>query len=437
MIDLNPIRALRLALAAGLLVSFGALGNFGGLGLLAAPVSGASHPAADGVELRALWVPRSVLATPDSIATMVRAAQASGFNAIFVQVRGRGEAFYRSAIEPRATELQRQPESFDPLALTLSLGHAAGLRVHAWVNVNLVASSATLPRESRHVALRHPEWLMVPKALGQALAETSPRAPGYLGALSRWTRGESDRVEGLYVSPVTSRARAYTTGVVRELVAQYPVDGLHLDYVRYPQEDFDYSPAALSEFRTALGSSLTAQARARLEAAAALDPTVWASQHSREWAAFLRDRLTLLVSAVQADARQARPGIQISAAVVPSAEDARSRKMQDWPVWARAGYFDALSPMIYTTSTPEFAATLEALPALMGGTPFWAGIGAYRLPASRTAEHVRLVRQSQASGFVLFSYEKLAESGTAASALAALAPVVLDTAAAGGGRPQG
>jgi uncharacterized lipoprotein YddW (UPF0748 family) len=386
------------------------------------------------LEMRAMWVPRTALTSPDSIATLVRSAQASGFNALFVQVRGRGEAFYRSRIEPRATELDRQALEFDPLQLLLDLGHAAGLQVHAWVNVNLVASSVTLPRDANHVALRHPEWLMTPKALGAALRSTSPRSPAYLGTLSRWTRAESARVEGLYLSPISADARKYTTAVIREMVEQYAVDGLHLDYIRYPHEDFDYSPAALAEFRAAQLATLPLPERTKLDGAVALDPSAWATQRPQEWAAFRRDCLTLLVAGLQAAARDVRPALIVSAAVVPSAEDARNRKLQDWPVWARAGYFDALSPMIYTSNTQEFAAALDQMPGLLGDTPFWAGIGAYRLPLSRTIDHVRLARRSQAAGFILFSYDKLADDGTAASALTALAPVLIEAPASGGRR---
>src|SRR5512147_509502 len=120
-------------------------------------------------EVRGLWVLRSSLTSPQSIATLVRTASASGFNTLFVQVRGRGEAFYRSSIDPRATELDAQPVQFDPLADVIGAAHAAGLRVHAWVNVNLVASAAQLPEDRAHVVYRHPDWLMVPRAIVQDL----------------------------------------------------------------------------------------------------------------------------------------------------------------------------------------------------------------------------------------------------------------------------
>src|SRR5262245_25826414 len=109
-------------------------------------------------ETRALWVLRSSLTTPASVATLVRSAREHGFNTLLVQVRGRGDAYYRGGLEPLPAELGRQPESFDPLADVLTAAHTAGLRVHAWVNVNLVSSAVELPAAREHLIYRHPSW---------------------------------------------------------------------------------------------------------------------------------------------------------------------------------------------------------------------------------------------------------------------------------------
>src|SRR5438128_11290673 len=86
-------------------------------------------------EVRALWVVRTTLTSPAAIATMVDAAKSGGFNALIVQVRGRGDAYFQNGIEPRPSALASQP-SFDPLAVTIARAHSAGLQVHAWINVN-------------------------------------------------------------------------------------------------------------------------------------------------------------------------------------------------------------------------------------------------------------------------------------------------------------
>jgi uncharacterized lipoprotein YddW (UPF0748 family) len=115
--------------------------------LVLSPVAG-DPPAAAGAnaEIRALWVLRTSLSSPASVQTLVQSARANGFNTLLVQVRGRGDSYFQSRLEPRAVELLRQPESFDPLASVIEAARTAGLDVHAWVNVNLVSSAGCRAR---------------------------------------------------------------------------------------------------------------------------------------------------------------------------------------------------------------------------------------------------------------------------------------------------
>src|SRR5207244_761935 len=80
----------------------------------------------------------------------------------------RADAYYANALEPRAAALAAQPD-FDPLAATIARAHGAGLRVHAWINVNLVAGVNELSAARDHVIYRHPEWLMVPRPIAEDL----------------------------------------------------------------------------------------------------------------------------------------------------------------------------------------------------------------------------------------------------------------------------
>src|SRR5450759_2688448 len=168
-----------------------------------------SGRAADGTEIRALWVLHSSLTTPASIASLVQTAHAEGFNTLLVQVRGRADAYYASELEPRSVDLARQPASFDPLATVLAEARQHGIRVHAWVSLNLVSGAMALPAAPDHLVYRHPDWLMVPRAVAQDIARLDPNNPAYVGKIARWTRGQFDSVEGLYVSPLQPDAAAY------------------------------------------------------------------------------------------------------------------------------------------------------------------------------------------------------------------------------------
>jgi len=373
---------------------------------LAAVVFATAVPRASD-EVRGMWVLRTTLTSPASIDQLVRSASEAGINALFVQVRGRGDAYYASTLEPRAPLLAKQPASFDPLASVIRAARARGIAVHAWVNVGLVSDATGLPTARTHLIRRHPEWLMVPRELSGYAARTRPRAAGYVTALAKWTRANISAVEGLYVSPVPRDARVHAMALARDLASRYELDGLHLDYVRYPNDTFDYSTAALAEFRADVERDVDAAELAALDARAKIAPTLFADRYPERWGAFRRARVTALVAGMADAARQARPGIAISAAVLPDPAAALRLKLQDWPDWAGRGLVDALCPMAYAEDRPSFSAQVDAVHGAAGAVPVWTGIGAYRLSAAETASRILEARRAGSAGVLLFSYDSV------------------------------
>ena len=363
--------------------------------------------AAESTEVRALWVLRSSLVSPASIAALVKTAHDQGFNTLLVQVRGRGDAYYDSSIEPRAADLSGQPSSFDPLATVLTEAHRAGIRVHAWVALNLVSSAVELPASHDHLVYTHPEWLMVPRPIAQELQHVDPFNPGYAGRISRWTRGELDRVEGLYLSPVLPDSAAYTTRVVADLVHRYDVDGVHLDYARFPGPEFDYSRFAIAEFRADVLPRLGADTRRRLDAQQVDDLFAYPDALPQEWSAFRRARLTALVRGIRDAIHSARPHVMVTAAVLPDPQEAFDQRLQDWRSWVDTELVDAICPMAYAQEPARFAEQIAQVRAAAGPHAVWAGIGAYRLPPSQTVEDIQTARKLGAAGIVLFSYDSL------------------------------
>jgi len=384
-----------------------------------APVARATVAQRAEVNTRALWVTRTTLTSPDAIRQMVRAASAGGFNTLIVQVRGRGDSYYTGTLEPRASELASKP-AFDPLASVLEDAHAAGLKVHAWVAVNLVSSSVSLPAAREHVIYRAPEWLMVPRELAAEMKKVDVRSPAYIGRLARWTRAHAAEVEGLYTSPVHPGAQAHAAAVVGELVQKYAVDGVHLDYVRFPNEDFDYSPAALELFKTTILPGLSEKERREAAAREVLDPAAYPNLFADRWNEFRRDGLTELVVKVRAAVKAARPGTLISAAVAPDAHQATQSRQQDWRTWLDQSLLDVLCPMAYTTDASVFAQQVKAARDYAGDVPVWAGIGAYHLSQAQTLEHIAAARKLGTAGVILFSYDALTAPPNSAGTLSEL-----------------
>jgi uncharacterized lipoprotein YddW (UPF0748 family) len=201
-------------------------------------------------------------------------------------------------------------------------------------------------------------------------------------------RGNPD-VEGYYLSPSSAPAADHLEAVVRELVGGYELDGLHFDFVRYPSSEYDYSRAALDGFR-------------KLNGEAARGPAAWAG--------YRRDVLTNLTARLSRVAREERPGLWVSAAVVPDQATALHQKFQDWPEWLAIGILDAVCPMAYTPDPRIFREQIaEAGARVKPGQGLWAGIGAYRLSLAEVAERIAAARALGATGYVLFSHESFSE----------------------------
>ena len=378
-------------------------------------------------QTRALWVTRTTLTSPESIKKMVAAAEAGGFNTLLVQVRGRGDAYYTSTVEPRAPELAARPE-FDPLATVIEQAHGAGLKVHAWVAVNLVSSSVTLPASREHVVYRSPEWLMVPRELAAEMKKIDLRSPAYLGRLARWTRAQSTKVEGLYTSPLHPAAQDHTAAAIREIAGRYRSDGVHLDYVRFPNDEFDYSPAAMEQFKNAVLPDLSDSERREAAARELLDPAAYPNLFPDKWSDFRRSRLTSLVIKIRTAVKAVRPDAIVSAAIVPDAQQAFDERLQDWRGWLDHSLLDVLCPMAYTADAEIFQRQVAAARDYAGSRPVWAGIGAYQLTPSQTLSHIAAARKLGAAGIILFSYEALAAPPNSSGSVSELGRAAFGTA---------
>jgi uncharacterized lipoprotein YddW (UPF0748 family) len=371
-------------------------------------------------EVRALWVQRGSLTSAPKIIAAVDTARDAGFNTLIVQVRGRGDAYYQSRHEPRAALLSGD-SSFDPFALLVQRAHRAGLKVHAWVNVNLV-SDAVLPVARKHIVYTHPEWLMVPRPLAATLAEMNPKGPEYLRQLSEYAKARSDRVEGLFLSPVHEGAVDHTLKVIGDIVARYPVDGIHLDYIRFPNDEFDYGEDALEEFRSEVDDAVSRAERRELSSRAKGRPLFYTEMFPQRWQQFRRARLTSLLERIRSAVKRRRPKAVLSAAVFPDASDATNRRFQDWSGWLSNGLLDAICPMAYTTNAATFRTQIAAVEHFAGARPVWAGIGAYQLSAAATIDNIRSARQLGAEGVILFSYDNLDSAYVTAVSQGAFAP---------------
>ncbi|HEY3268911.1 MAG TPA: family 10 glycosylhydrolase [Armatimonadota bacterium] len=344
-------------------------------------------------EARAIWVVRFDMTSPQSIQRVVDTAKANNFNTLIVQVRGRGDAFYLNGLEPRSESLAGQPESFDPLQTAIDLGHKSGLQVHAWLNTFYVWSGASKPKDPKHVVNAHPEWLM---------ADRVGRVP--LVA--------ADNLEGAFLDPGNPDARRYVHDVFLDVAKRYNVDGIHFDYVRYPNRDMGFNDSDLAAFKGIVDPTLTAEQKETLSAMPQRD--AYPLMFPARWDQWRRDNVTGVVRRVYQDVKAIKPNVAVSAALIPwsayttfEESDAYNTVTQDWFAWMRDGILDIAVPMTYHTDNGQWASWVKAAVANRHKTHVWAGIGDWLHDGKGDAEKVELARKLGAQGVSFFSFASL------------------------------
>lgn len=332
-----------------------------------------------------LWVLRNSLVDSTDVPRLVERAKAMGVRGLLVQVVGRGDAWYRSDLLPRPEAIRFSER--DPLGELLPLAHAAGLEVHAWVNCCLVWSAPQRPRDPLHVVNAHPEWVGRMRD-GRAMTRLSVRERQRL------------RIEGVFLSPGHPAVRTWIAHIVGELVARYPVDGIHLDYIRQPSVAIGYDPTTRAQFALRSGvdpaqfGRLTWPERARMD-------TVWA--------AFQDDNVTAIVREVRDTLAAIRPGLTLSAAVLADTTTARRTNHQAWCEWLRAGLLDRAFPMCYAPPVQTVLDQLTAMSTQVGTTHIVPGIAVYNTPPSSAAAKIKAARAMGYPAIALYSYDSLWE----------------------------
>jgi uncharacterized lipoprotein YddW (UPF0748 family) len=385
---------------------------------------------------RGLWVlaegSQRVLEHPERIPKLIDTAHGIGATDLFVQVYRGGRAWFATDFADTAPfEAARAAAGGgDPLAQLLRDAHAAGLRVHAWVNVLSLANR----RDGPLLRELGPSAVLVDQAGRSVLDYPDFDVP------------QPDRryyrmgTPALWLDPAAPGVAERLVATFAELVALYPLDGLHLDYIRYP-DVLPFSPG--SRFGVGLDCGHGEATRERFRRETGREPPSPPERlgNSELWDAWRRDQVTLLVGRIRDEARVARPGVALSAAVWSYADRAYLSIGQDWRRWLEDALIDFAVPMAYTLDPRLFRYQARALSAVASPERVWIGLGAWlfaKRPEGAVAQ-LRAARDAGAGGDALFSWDAIADSSELRAALVAEAtgPSLAPGAAAAPGSPSG
>ncbi|MDZ7378001.1 MAG: family 10 glycosylhydrolase [candidate division KSB1 bacterium] len=264
--------------------------------------------------------------------------KAANMNAVLWQCRQSGTAYYNSSFEPWGYYAGYQYPGYDPLAYAVEEAHKRGMELHAWFNVFQVSS--TYPGAP---AVVHPEWICR-------------------------DRDGNPMTSNIAFSPGLEAVRAYTIAVAMEIVRNYDIDGLHLDYVRwneYSNSKLSKKLAKMAEQQQWLDGMIAPEQVQDLQENAA-GRYLYDIEHPysagvpagfASWEDWWRWSVTEFVRVLHDSIQAVKPWVRLSPAALGkynwSSWQGYGTVYQDAALWFNEGYVEQLTPMHYHWLTPD------------------------------------------------------------------------------------
>ncbi|MCA1991525.1 MAG: family 10 glycosylhydrolase [Coleofasciculus sp. S288] len=338
-------------------------------------------------EIRAIWLDRGTIVRARSeqdLAKIFDQLAAAGFNTVFFETVNASYPIYPSRVAPEQNPLVR---GWDPLAAAVKLAHERGMELHAWVWMFAAANrrhNAVLNQPTDYpgpVLSAHPDWAMRDKQ-GRLFDPNTKKA---------------------FFDPANPEVRSYLLALLDEIATRYQVDGIQLDYIRYPFQDPSanqingYSRTAREQFKELTGVD-PIQISPR-------NQTLW-----QQWTDFRIRQIDSFVATASQRLRTQRPNLILSAAVFALPRPERLQRLQqNWEDWAMRGELDLMVPMTYALDANGLQSLAQPLltQESLNSALILPGIRLLNLPDMVAVDQIQLLRDLPSGGFALFAVENL------------------------------
>lgn len=350
-------------------------------------------------EIRAMWLDRGSIVRAGSRAGLARLfdnMQAAGINTVFLETMNAGFPIYPSRVAPQQNPLT---QGWDPLGDAVELAHERNMDLHAWIWIFAAGNlrhNAILAKSDQFLGpslAAHPDWV------------------GYDQAGSPIPLGQTKP----FYDPANRELRAYLLRLEEEIITNYDVDGLQLDYIRYPFQDpsdertYGYGDAARREFRRQTGVD-------PINLTPLVDPWLPRAERDRllnlweAWNDFRIEQVTSFVAETSELVRSKRPDITLSAAVFAMSEQERLLKIQqDWNTWAEEGLVDWIVLMSYAQDANRFSELITpwVVDQTYDSTLVIPGMRLLSMPVPVMIDQLQTLRDMPATGYALFATDNL------------------------------
>ena len=287
-------------------------------------------------------------------------------NTVYFQVRFNGTVLFRSSYEPYSyyiNGITGSMPTYDPLRFAIKEAHKRGLEIHAWVNVMRLFSGSTeefILEHPDHLFQKHPNWIIKKETEGK---------PWY------------------WLDSGLPEVREYLVNLFSEIPMFYNVDGIQLDFMRYPQGGFDdsFSYAAYGN-----------------------------GQNKDDWR---RSNITNFLDSLYNRVKSINPFIKVGVTPIGIYKSQRDKGFagmegfyevyQDSRTWLKKGIVDYLAPQVYwnINDIPKFEPLSKDWIDNSYGRNIVIGIAAYKDDVfSEMEEMIAITRKLKSAGIAFFRY---------------------------------
>ena len=350
---------------------------------------------------RGMWVTcfskTKALYSKKAALELVELCNCTGVNEIYLQVYRAGQAYYDSKITDRIKyDNILKTANADTIEYLIEKAHAKGIKVFAWINVLSLADN-----RKAHII----------KKFGESVLTKDQ----YLRASSRSDKPDKTdayylRDEQYFLEPGDPRVASYILSLVNEITARYPsMDGIHLDYLRYPYAIPMIPDSRFNKFGVCYGYS--EENIKRFKEKTGLDPLHIGNERDDHlsWDNWKRGQITALVESISKEIKKKSPKMLLSCAVVPSLERAYMVVFQDWPLWLEKGIVDYVVIMNYTKDNRWIKETAKADLSQRGKGRVFIGMGLFLLKNEPDLfrDQYKSIKELKPDGIVFFSCDDI------------------------------
>ncbi|MFA6988477.1 MAG: family 10 glycosylhydrolase [Candidatus Gastranaerophilaceae bacterium] len=338
-------------------------------------------------EFKGIWV-RPTEKNEIEISRTLDEIKSTGIDNVFLETYYQGYTIYPSAVLAKyGVKVQKDEfKGFDPLKIWIEQAHKKNMKIHVWFQT-FYAGNDDLSKNKDHILSKKPEWANVQRK------NIDKNIPCYSVA----------EHNGYFLDPANPDVQNYLYKLINEIVSKYNIDGINIDYIRYPvslapnfsnyqESTWGYSNYARNEFKSVYNvdpACLTPK-----------DP-LWI-----EWNRYKELKINNFVYKLK-NIKKLKKNIMVSAVIFPNETESSVLKSQNWKVWPQFDSIDALTPLIMASDTDFTRESLREIKTFTNGkVKVYPGIFEMFTDGKPAdlLNQILTTRESGADGIVIFDY---------------------------------